>query len=366
MEDSIARAFRSMVADILSRILGGIILASGGWGVGAYVADVWGPQLFIAWAFGLAGAGALIGLAATPYATRAIARGVADRAQPVPTSRLLSGALGLILGLLTALLVSIPLFLSSGGWLALAFPIALSLILGYVGATLMFAPSRDVFQKIIPPPAPPDGEESAAASESAAVRAPAMLVDTSAIIDGRIAAVTKTGFVQSTLIIPRFVLDELRHVADSGDSMRRARGRRGLETLNEIRRDENVRTEFPEIDYPQADEVDAKLIGLAKSMPAAILTTDFNLNRVAQLDGITALNLNDLANSLRPVLLPGEKLRLRIVHEGKEFGQGVGYLEDGTMVVVESGARHIDADLDVTVARVLQTSAGSMIFANPS
>ena len=351
-----------MVADILSRIIGGIILASGGWGVGAYVADVWGPQLFIAWAFGLAGAGALIGLAATPYATRAIARGVADRAQPVATSRLLSGALGLILGLLTALLVSIPLFLSSGGWLALAFPIALSLILGYVGATLMFAPSRDVFQKIIPPPAPADGEESA----NAAVRAPAMLVDTSAIIDGRIAAVTKTGFVQSTLIIPRFVLDELRHVADSGDSLRRARGRRGLETLNEIRRDENVRAEFPEIDYPQADEVDAKLIGLAKSMPAAILTTDFNLNRVAQLDGITALNLNDLANSLRPVLLPGEKLRLRIVHEGKEFGQGVGYLEDGTMVVVESAAQRIDADLDVTVARVLQTSAGSMIFANPS
>ena len=353
-----------MVADILSRIIGGIILASGGWGVGAYVADVWGPQLFIAWAFGLAGAGALIGLAATPYATRAIARAAADRARAVPASRLLSGALGLILGLLTALLVSIPFFLSSGGWLALAFPIALSLILGYVGATLMFSPSRDIFQKIIPPPAPPDGEESASAN--AAVRAPAMLVDTSAIIDGRIAAITKTGFIQATLIIPRFVLDELRHVADSGDSMRRARGRRGLETLNEIRRDENVRAEFPEVDYPQADEVDAKLIGLAKSMDAAILTTDFNLNRVAQIDGITALNLNDLANSLRPVLLPGEKLRLRIVHEGKEFGQGVGYLEDGTMVVVESAVQHIDADLDVTVARVLQTSAGSMIFANPS
>ena len=352
-----------MVADIFSRILGGVILATGGWGVGAYIADVWGPQAFIQWAFGLAGGGALVGLAATPYATRAIARNVADRARPVPTSRLLSGALGLILGLLTALLVSTPFFLSSGGWLALAFPIALSLILGYVGATLMFAPSRDVFQKIIPPPpSADDGDEAAAAI----VRAPAVLVDTSAIIDGRIAAVAKTGFVQATLIIPRFVLDELRHVADSGDSLRRARGRRGLETLNEIRRDENVRAEFPEIDYPQAAEVDAKLIGLAKSMGAAILTADFNLNRVAQLDGITALNLNDLANSLRPVLIPGEKLRLRIVHEGKEFGQGVGYLEDGTMVVVESGVHHIDADLDVTVARVLQTAAGSMIFANPS
>ena len=347
-----------MVADILSRIVGGIILATGGWGVGEYISDVWGPQEYIYWVFGLASAGAVVGLAATPYATRAIARGISDRARPVPTSRLLSGALGLILGLLTALLVSIPFFLSSGGWLALAFPIALCLILGYAGATLMLSPSRDVFQKIAPPS--PNGDSPAAA------RPPAALVDTSAIIDGRIAAICKTGFIQSTLIIPRFVLDELRHVADSGDALRRSRGRRGLETLNEIRRDENVRVEFPDVDYPQASEVDAKLVGLAKRMDAAILTTDFNLNRVAQLDGVTALNVNDLANSLRPVLIPGEKARIRILHEGKEFGQGVGYLEDGAMVVVESGAQHIGYDLDVTVARVLQTSAGRIIFANPT
>ena len=353
-----------MVADILSRIVGGVILASGGWGAGAYVSDVWGPQTFVYWAFGLAGAGALAGLAATPYATRAIARGVADRARAVPTSRLLSGALGLILGLLTALLVSIPFFLNSGGWLGLAFPIAVSLVLAYVGATLMLSPSRDVFQKIIPPAPSANGEDGA--TNAAAARVPVTLVDTSAIIDGRIAAISKTGFLQYTLVIPRFVLDELRHVADSGDAMRRSRGRRGLETLNEIRRDENVRAEFPELDYPQAAEVDAKLVGLAKRMGAAILTTDFNLNRVAQIDGITVLNVNDLANSLRPVMMPGERVRLRILHEGKEFGQGVGYLDDGTMVVVESGVHHLNSDLDVTVARVLQTSAGCMIFANPS
>ena len=358
-----------MVADILSRVVGGVILASGGWGVAAYVADVWGPEAFIPWALALVGGGALVGLAATPLFTRAVARGIADRAQSVPTSRLLSGALGLILGLLTALLVSIPFFLSSGGWLAFAFPIAVSLVLAYAGATLMLAPSRDVFRKIIPPAqsGADGGEEGETAAASANnERAPAMLVDTSAIIDGRIAAISKTGFIQFTLVIPRFVLDELRHVADSGDSLRRAKGRRGLETLNEIRRDENVRAEFPEVDYPQADEVDAKLIGLAKRMDAAILTTDFNLNRVAQIDGITVLNVNDLANSLRPVLIPGEKIKLRVLHEGKEFGQGVGYLEDGTMVVVESGVHHIDSDLDVTVARVLQTSAGCIIFANPS
>lgn len=350
-----------MVADILSRMVGGVILASGGWGAGAYISDVWGPQAFVYWTFGLAGAGAAAGLAATPFATRAIARGFAERTRAVPTSRLLSGALGLILGLLTAMLVSIPFFLNSGGWLGLAFPIAVSLILGYVGATVMLAPSRDVFRGIAPPPS--DGDDG---GETAPARAPTALVDTSAIIDGRIAAISKTGFIQFTLIIPRFVLDELRHVADSGDAMRRSRGRRGLETLNEIRRDENVRAEFPEVDYPQAREVDAKLVGLAKRMGAAILTTDFNLNRVAQIDGITVLNVNDLANSLRPVLIPGEKLRLRILHEGKEFGQGVGYLEDGTMVVVEAGVHHIDSDLDVTVARVLQTSAGFMVFANPS
>ena len=356
-----------MVADILSRVVGGVILASGGWGAAAYVADVWGPEAFIPWALALVGGGAIVGLAATPRFTRAVARGISDRAQTVPTSRLLSGALGLILGLLTALLVSIPFFLSSGGWLAFAFPIAVSLILAYAGATLMLAPSRDVFRKIIPPAqSGADGEEGETPPSAAIGRSPAMLVDTSAIIDGRIGAISKTGFIQGTLVIPRFVLDELRHVADSGDSLRRAKGRRGLETLHEIRRDENVRAEFPEVDYPQADEVDAKLIGLAKRMDAAILTTDFNLNRVAQIDGITVLNVNDLANSLRPVLIPGEKIKLRVLHEGKEFGQGVGYLEDGTMVVDESGVHHIDSDLDVTVARVLQTSAGCIIFANPS
>ena len=346
-------------------MVGGVILASGGWGAAAYIADVWGPEAFIPWALGLVGGGALVGLAATPRFTRAVARGIADRASSVPTSRLLSGALGLILGLLTALLVSIPFFLSSGGWLAFAFPIAVSLVLAYAGATLMLAPSRDVFQKVIPP-AHTGGDGEGEPPPSADGRAPAMLVDTSAIIDGRIAAITKTGFIQATLIIPRFVLDELRHVADSGDSLRRSKGRRGLETLNEIRRDENVRAEFPEVDYPQAAEVDAKLIGLAKRMDAAILTTDFNLNRVAQIDGVTVLNVNDLANSLRPVLIPGEKIKLRVLHEGKEFGQGVGYLEDGTMVVVESGVHHIDSDLDVTVARVLQTTSGCIIFANPS
>ncbi len=352
-----------MVADILSRIIGGAILATGGWGIGEYVSDVWDPRQYVFWVFGLALAGGVIGIVATPYVTVRLSRSVAEQTRSVPTSRLLSSAVGLILGLVVALLLSTPLLLSSSRWLGVAAPVGLSLLIGYLGAALMFAPSRDIFQKLIPEGRDP--RHSDAAHSPNGYAAP-MLVDTSAIIDGRIVAISKTGFIQGTLIVPRFVLDELRRVADSSDALRRSRGRRGLEMLNEIRQDDNVRTEFPEIDYPQSNEVDGKLAGLARQMDAAILTTDFNLNRVAQIDGITVLNVNELANSLRPVLIPGESVNIRILHEGKERGQGVGYLEDGTMVVVDSGVHHIDTDLDVTVARVLQTAAGCIIFANPS
>ena len=357
-----------MVANILSRILGGAILATGGWGLGEYIADVWGPEHYLFWVFGLTTAGAIIGLIATPFIAIRLSRSIAEKNRNIPNSRLLSGVTGLIVGLIVALLISIPVSRVSGV-MGVVLPIAISLLLAYVGATLLFAPSRDIFRRIVPgsrlqipsgianygPDAPaPNGY------------AGPMLLDTSAIIDGRIAEVAKTGFLQGTLVIPRFILDELRHVADSKDTLRRTRGRRGLEMLKEIRQDGNVHTEVMEIDYPQAEEVDAKLVGLAREMGAAILTTDFNLNRVAQIDGITVLNVNELANSLRPVVVPGESMRLKILHEGKEFGQGVGFLADGTMVVVESGASHIDRDLDVTVARVLQTSAGCIIFANPS
>ena len=162
-----------------------------------------------------------------------------------------------------------------------------------------------------------------------------------------------------------FILDELRHIADSSDSLRRVRGRRGLEMLKRLRQETNIPIEVLDINYRNGLEVDAKLVEVAKELDASIVTTDFNLNRVAQIHGVTVLNVNELANSLKPVVVPGEDMNIRVVQEGKEPGQGVGFLDDGTMVVVEGGNQYINEDLDVLVTRMLQTAAGTIIFAQP-
>ncbi|MCK4723700.1 MAG: PIN domain nuclease, partial [Dehalococcoidia bacterium] len=188
---------------------------------------------------------------------------------------------------------------------------------------------------------------------------------TSAIIDGRIADISETGFIPGSLIIPRFVLDELHHIADSYDAVRRNRGRRGLEMLTKLQKESGVSVEITEMDVKDVREVDSKLVKLAKIFGCAILTNDFNLNRVAELQGVQVLNVNELANAVRPVVLPGEEMAVRIIQEGKEFGQGVGFLDDGTMIVVEGGRRYINSSIDVVVTRVLQTAAGRMIFAHP-
>jgi uncharacterized protein YacL len=191
------------------------------------------------------------------------------------------------------------------------------------------------------------------------------VVDTSAIIDGRIAEIVESGFIYGTLVIPRFVLDELQHIADSSDTLRRNRGRRGLEILARMQKEPGTPVEIVEDAVPSESEVDAKLVALARTRSRVILTNDFNLNRVAELQGVRVMNINSLANAVKPAVLPGEELRVRVIQEGKEAGQGVGFLDDGTMIVVEGGARHIDKDLDVAVTRVLQTVAGRMIFAQP-
>ncbi|MFL5714079.1 MAG: PIN/TRAM domain-containing protein, partial [Chloroflexota bacterium] len=184
-------------------------------------------------------------------------------------------------------------------------------------------------------------------------------------IDGRIVDIGRTGFILGSLVVPRFVLDELQRIADSPDAMRRNRGRRGLEMLQALPKDAISPVEISEETYPEIGEVDAKLIAFARDHGAAILTNDFNLNRVAELQGVRVMNINSLANAVKPAVLPGEDLRVRVIQEGKEAGQGVGFLDDGTMIVVEGGARHIDKELDVSVTRVLQTVAGRMIFAQP-
>ena len=194
---------------------------------------------------------------------------------------------------------------------------------------------------------------------------PVEIVDTSAIIDGRLVDLSKTGFIMGTLVVPKFVLEELQRIADSPDALRRNRGRRGLEMLTALGRDSVSPVEISDETYPEINEVDAKLVAYARDRNAAILTNDFNLNRVAELQGIKVLNINELANAVKQVLHPGEEMLVRIIQDGKEPGQGVGYLDDGTMIVVENGARHMDHEIAVSVTRVLQTVAGRMIFAQP-
>ncbi len=188
------------------------------------------------------------------------------------------------------------------------------------------------------------------------------LLDTSVIIDGRIADITETGFLEGTLVIPQFILRELQHIADSSDPLKRNRGRRGLDILQKIQKKVDIRVEISDMEFPEIREVDNKLVAMAKALNAKIVTNDFNLNKVAELHGVGVLNINELTNALRPVVLPGEDMRVYVLKEGKEYNQGIAYLDDGTMVVVDNGRRHIGQTIDVCVTSVLQTTAGRMIF----
>ncbi|MDI3548769.1 MAG: hypothetical protein PWR10_2421 [Halanaerobiales bacterium] len=191
------------------------------------------------------------------------------------------------------------------------------------------------------------------------------ILDTSVIIDGRIADICKTGFVEGTLIIPEFILEELRHIADSSDVLKRNRGRRGLDILKQMQKDPNINVEIITQDFEDIQEVDSKLVKLAQIMDAKIVTNDYNLNKVAELQGIFVLNINELANAVKPIVLPGEEMDVKVIKEGKEDGQGVGYLDDGTMIVVDDGVNYMGKKVSVMVTSILQTAAGRMIFAKP-
>ncbi len=190
-----------------------------------------------------------------------------------------------------------------------------------------------------------------------------ILLDTSVIIDGRIAEIAHTGFIPGAIVIPRFILQELQYIADSEDSMRRQRGRRGLEILAQLQKEPNVEVRVSDLEVDGVKDVDAKLVVLARQLNCQILTNDYNLNKVADLQGVTILNVNDLANAVKSVMLPGEGLRIKVIQEGKEHNQGVGYMEDGTMVVIENGRNFLNQDIYVVVTKILQTTAGRMIFA---
>lgn len=191
------------------------------------------------------------------------------------------------------------------------------------------------------------------------------ILDTSVIIDGRIADVCEAGFLDGVFLVPQFILQELQHIADSPDSLKRARGRRGLDILHRVQKMAHITVRITDEDFPKIKEVDSKLVALARVHDAKVITNDFNLNKVAELQGVTVLNINELANALKPVVLPGEALKVFVIKEGKEYNQGVAYLDDGTMVVVENGRKLIGKNAEVSVTSVLQTTAGRMIFSKP-
>lgn len=232
---------------------------------------------------------------------------------------------------------------------------AIMLVCVYLGVVVTLR-GAEQFNLLVPSSKVPEG--------GTRTRSERILVDTSVIIDGRVADIAETGFLQGQLIIPRFVLRELQTIADSSDPLKRTRGRRGLDILNRIQKDPHIEVKIHESDFPDIAEVDAKLVKLAKTLDAQVFTNDYNLNKVAEFQQVRVLNVNDLANALKPVILPGEAMNVRIVREGKEPGQGVAYLDDGTMVVVNNGRDRIGQKLDVNVTSVLQTSAGRMIFAD--
>ena len=303
----------------------------------------------------------VVGFAILPYLTVVPASWLFRAVQELSTAEFVTAVIGLLLGLLMGLLLGLPLAAFEGPlgtWLPLG--VSLFLGLGMLGLTVAKRDDLLIAAEAIGLVRRPAAREAAPAAGD-----PHIVVDTSAIIDGRIAEIVESGFIYGTLVVPKFVLDELQHIADSSDTLRRNRGRRGLEILARMQKESLTPVEIVDEDVPDVGEVDAKLIALAGRRSKAILTNDFNLNRVAELQGIRVLNINSLANAVKPAVLPGEELRVRVIQEGKEAGQGVGFLDDGTMIVVEGGVRYIDKDLDVAVTRVLQTVAGRMIFAQP-
>lgn len=283
-----------------------------------------------------------------------------------PITDVLFGALGMIGGLVVSFLIVPTLNTIPFPVVSSVLSIFITFFLGYFGFQIGFK-KRDELMRLLTvanrlgKDKKKDGGSQIAEKSGSAMK----ILDTSVIIDGRIADICKTGFLEGTLLIPGFVLEELQHIADSSDALKRNRGRRGLDILNKIQKELPVKVEIYEGDFEEIQEVDSKLVKLAKVIQGIVVTNDFNLNKVCELQGVSVLNINDLANAVKPVVLPGEELNVQVIKDGKEHNQGVAYLDDGTMIVVESGRDYIGKQIDVIVTSVLQTSAGRMIFAKP-
>lgn len=352
-----------MSPDFIVRIVGMILFT----GVGSY----WGfwfsthnaPDEILTYTLSIGTVGALFGLIATPYFTTVPVRLIRRLIVRISAENLLAGLMGLVSGLLVAALLTFPLSQLPDPFGSI-MPFVAVVLFGYFGVALFVMRQADMMNVIASifnrsGETPPNGNATWGQGSRT------ILLDTSVIIDGRVADIARTGFLPGTLLIPRFVLNELQYIADSADALRRQRGRRGMEVLAELQKVSAVTVRISDIDVEGVREVDDKLIILARQLKCPILTNDYNLNRVAELQGVTILNINELANAVKSVVLPGEAMEIAIIQEGKEMSQGVGYMDDGTMVVVENGNRYIGQTRIVNVTKVLQTAAGRMIFAKP-
>ncbi len=327
--------------------------------------------------------GALVGSWTSAYFISVLKRfsaWVETQLNKMPIHDVIAGAIGLSLGLILATLLGaafsrIPIV---GDYI----PVVFALVFGYLGIRITMTKREEIaamfdfiprfFKDLMkarettPEPLPVQPEPLPVAQEAVPVTDKRYkLLDTSAIIDGRIADVIDSGFLEGTLLIPVFVLEELQRIADSADALKRVRGRRGLDILQKIRSEEKLPVEIDDRDFDDIAEVDSKLVQLGQMVGGKIITNDYNLNKVSELRGVSVLNVNELANAVKPVVVPGESMRVTVVKDGKEQGQGVAYLDDGTMIVIEGGHRHLNQAIDVEVTSALQTAAGRMIFAKP-
>jgi uncharacterized protein YacL len=285
---------------------------------------------------------------------------IENATQKMPINDILLAVFGLIIGLIVANLFAGPLSNLPYG-IGTIIVIILNIVLGTVGANIVIKRKEEMynlflfFRKI-------GGKQKGIKGEH---KVQPKILDTSVIIDGRIFDICQTEFVEGPLVIPGFVLQELRHIADSSDSLKRNRGRRGLDILNRIQKELSIPVEIIDKDFPEATEVDTKLLKLAQMLGGKVVTNDYNLNKVAEFQGVSVLNINELANAVKPVVLPGEEMVVQVIKDGKETGQGVAYLDDGTMIVVDGGRKYIGETIEVIVTSVLQTAAGRMIFVKP-
>ncbi|MBM3156360.1 MAG: PIN domain nuclease [Chloroflexi bacterium] len=346
---------------VLLRTIVAIIIGIAGWRLAIFIAGRAGEEANeLTWILSLSIGGYVIGYLLAPYVTVRPWRWFRKRARRMPRKislpSLVAGAIGLAFALVITALLTLPLSMLPGLW-GKVTPLGVAFFLSCIFVPIMILQGPSVLRFFF--------SSSPTIPAARNNRNDLLIVDTNAIIDGRIADITQTGFIHGTLLIPRFVLDELRHIADSPDPLRRNRGRRGLEMLTQLQKSQDVPVQISDIDFDDTHEVDSKLVRLAKTLHCPVVSNDFNLNRVAELQGVKVLNINELANAVKPVILPGEELTLRVVQEGKEPGQGIGFLDDGTMVVIEGGRRYLNTDLNISVTRVLQTAAGRMIFAQP-